>query len=641
MSEPDWSLLPHSPRDFFGLSENFDRRDLKRAYGKLIRQYKPEHAPEEFRRIRVAYEALERNLDEPRGGNREASAGVDFPGGHDFSLDLDMPPGVEFTLYEQPQSPPTDRANEQRQVPPRERPVEHPPHDSPPAEDQQEHPEHHQQQEQRQHQWKQSQSHHQEHKPAHASPPPILKREEAVAEILQRLTPEQWYHELAAKPEKTVQDYIRLAFLGDLVAPAGEYLFAKWLCRGVRRFPTAPDLLHLLYQHCNEDLDLDESCHLIEGIGRALPFPQRLGYPRPLWSRLLRQDFERFRPLWDTHIHPSRDEQAEIIIPFLAEHLPSLLFLAEDDWLEEQVRTVNTYPELLTSQQEFFVELHQVLEDYFVCYRDTLKTHPRLISQLQAWHQKLGEACLIATTQEREEFVRLQQKLVLNFESWASEFPVSKKFEYPLKLARAWEWVSLSQQSLARLGATPQLTNVAAESVLRSFLKQGFQISRWRQLLSYWMNFFLLVLFFGAMALLTQFVSTHLTDLLVATGIPGYQRMTQKELSNSSFVTGWVFFLLTLPVLLLVSAKFGKKQLEWWYRKIIRPRLIRTFHQSRIAYWQYYSMMDDWVDHQSESTRALDFCKLSLRDPTLIIYRAALEFVQILPASTPRRKPDS
>ncbi|MEM6692200.1 MAG: J domain-containing protein [Planctomycetota bacterium] len=55
----DFTLLPASPVNFFGLSEEFDRRDLKRAYGGLIRAYKPETHPREFQLIREAYEHLE------------------------------------------------------------------------------------------------------------------------------------------------------------------------------------------------------------------------------------------------------------------------------------------------------------------------------------------------------------------------------------------------------------------------------------------------------------------------------------------------------------------------------------------------------------------------------------------------------
>ena len=57
--EADWSLLPHHPVQFFGLEDGFDNRQLKRAYNRLIRIYKPERSPAEFQRIRAAYEQLD------------------------------------------------------------------------------------------------------------------------------------------------------------------------------------------------------------------------------------------------------------------------------------------------------------------------------------------------------------------------------------------------------------------------------------------------------------------------------------------------------------------------------------------------------------------------------------------------------
>ncbi len=60
--QPDWSLLPSRPLEFFSLPATFDRTDLKRAYNALIRQFKPEQHPAEFQQIRSAFEALEDGL---------------------------------------------------------------------------------------------------------------------------------------------------------------------------------------------------------------------------------------------------------------------------------------------------------------------------------------------------------------------------------------------------------------------------------------------------------------------------------------------------------------------------------------------------------------------------------------------------
>jgi hypothetical protein len=57
---PEWHLLPHNPAAFFGFSgEEIDRRELKRRYNQLIRRFKPERFPQEFQRIRAAFEQLD------------------------------------------------------------------------------------------------------------------------------------------------------------------------------------------------------------------------------------------------------------------------------------------------------------------------------------------------------------------------------------------------------------------------------------------------------------------------------------------------------------------------------------------------------------------------------------------------------
>lgn len=59
---PDWSLLPGHPERFFDLPSEFDRKELKRSYNRLIRRFKPERFPEEFQKIRAAYEQLDNQL---------------------------------------------------------------------------------------------------------------------------------------------------------------------------------------------------------------------------------------------------------------------------------------------------------------------------------------------------------------------------------------------------------------------------------------------------------------------------------------------------------------------------------------------------------------------------------------------------
>jgi hypothetical protein len=54
----DLSLWPDDPNDLLGVPHDASPRQLRQAYNRLIRIYKPEQAPEPFRRIREAYESL-------------------------------------------------------------------------------------------------------------------------------------------------------------------------------------------------------------------------------------------------------------------------------------------------------------------------------------------------------------------------------------------------------------------------------------------------------------------------------------------------------------------------------------------------------------------------------------------------------
>lgn len=58
----DSSHWPHDPYALLGVEQNIGARDLRRAYTRLIKLYKPEHAPEEFRKLREAYETISQHL---------------------------------------------------------------------------------------------------------------------------------------------------------------------------------------------------------------------------------------------------------------------------------------------------------------------------------------------------------------------------------------------------------------------------------------------------------------------------------------------------------------------------------------------------------------------------------------------------
>jgi curved DNA-binding protein CbpA len=51
-------LIKKSPYEILGLEEDFEFKDIKKAYRKAIREYTPDKNPEQFRVISDAYDSL-------------------------------------------------------------------------------------------------------------------------------------------------------------------------------------------------------------------------------------------------------------------------------------------------------------------------------------------------------------------------------------------------------------------------------------------------------------------------------------------------------------------------------------------------------------------------------------------------------
>lgn len=56
----------HNPYEILGIEKTADRKTIKRAYAKLVKQYHPEEQPEEWKRIHDAYEYAMKSASEPK-----------------------------------------------------------------------------------------------------------------------------------------------------------------------------------------------------------------------------------------------------------------------------------------------------------------------------------------------------------------------------------------------------------------------------------------------------------------------------------------------------------------------------------------------------------------------------------------------
>jgi|GEM_PF-1591427 len=85
----DLSQWPDDPYQLLGVQPGADERAIKKAYTRLIRQFKPEQAPDHFRRIRDAYERAKRwlqwNTPTNQGdGDSEGSPTFELPRNFDI-----------------------------------------------------------------------------------------------------------------------------------------------------------------------------------------------------------------------------------------------------------------------------------------------------------------------------------------------------------------------------------------------------------------------------------------------------------------------------------------------------------------------------------------------------------------------------
>jgi len=53
---------PSNPYELLGIEQSVDKKTARRAYTKLVKKYKPDIAPNEFQKIRSAYEQIQTQL---------------------------------------------------------------------------------------------------------------------------------------------------------------------------------------------------------------------------------------------------------------------------------------------------------------------------------------------------------------------------------------------------------------------------------------------------------------------------------------------------------------------------------------------------------------------------------------------------
>ncbi|BBO30907.1 J domain-containing protein [Lacipirellula parvula] len=314
-AQVDWSLLPHQPLKFFGLAPTFDRKDLKRAYNRLLRQFKPEKHPNEFQQIRAAYELLDNQ-------QRYGAAAT-------------APPEYKWQTDDGAAKPATaaERSAASQQ------PVESAAGGAPEL-------------------------------PATPAPLPLHQRirHEPLANV---------YRQLAEKQHKLPYDYYALAVMSDAVDRKDGQQFLRWLLQGLAEHRCDRALLNLLYEYLRGPLAIETVAKILVAVSKTVRTDEFFPLTESLWHRLLRErPFAEFRKTFEVCEANLRDIRIDARLAFTIEILKSAIWVADPAWIAQAFGLIEENFQRIPPQVQNDLDLLDFLRNYVAGRPDLATAHP-------------------------------------------------------------------------------------------------------------------------------------------------------------------------------------------------------------------------------------------------------------------------
>lgn len=365
--EPQWDLLPDQPEQFFSLTGEYDVRDLKRSYNALIRRFKPEKFPEEFQRIRAAYERLN---DALRYG--ETSQSNTLPPQTQF--DWSAPPAPKQQDHDLPE--------DQATLPPAGSPAE----------------------------------------AANEESAPLIDFPELHERVKQESLPEL-YEELASLPHKTPYDYYALALLSDL-QPEEAGSFPLWLLKGLKAHPEEPALFELLHQYFLTDQSTEGLGKLLVQTSRIVRNDRFYYLTENAWDRLLRDvPFSQFRQVLEACETNLLDHEVDHLLVFYVHLLKAALWKADPAWIHRTFAQIDEYHERMSYWLEQEYEFLFLIRSYQEQREEFLNGGPvrKLIDQ------SIIDYCTQNEPTGDRRFLECQQALVSQRDELLEEFAVPSR----------------------------------------------------------------------------------------------------------------------------------------------------------------------------------------------------------------------
>lgn len=380
--QPDWDLLPHDAETFFGLESGFDRRDLKRAYNRFVKRFKPEKFPAEFQRIRAAYEGLDQALRYgSRRGRSEPIARYEWVVPEIEDVPEPPAPKRQPRSDTDPSRPDTERSRQHRLEP--ERP----------------------------------------------QPTPLHER-------LRTQPPEDLYRELRRTEHKQPYHYYVLAILSDVVAEA-EHTFLDWLLEGYREYPRDPALFALLHRYLRDTPPTQSLPSILESISRAVPDDRFFSLTEKLWDDLLATaPFKVFRATLSKCERNLQDHQVAGRIVFYVHVLRRALFKASRKWIGETFALLDEHMQEIPPHLEYDLEFLDVMRNY-LRHRGRFLDGDPLRSEID---ELLETYCQSDEFGGEQAFLGFQVRLVDRIDDLLEAFPVDEEEDLEF-LFDVWKWM--------------------------------------------------------------------------------------------------------------------------------------------------------------------------------------------------------
>lgn len=391
--EPRWDLLPHEPEQFFELPVEFDRKDLKRRYNALLRQFKPEKHPEEFQRIRAAFELLDNQLR--YGEERSTRGGRPSPQTFDWSQPTSSEPEKTADSNVADQPPTRHDSDEPRE----ERPLEQ--------------------------------------RPSRPIKPREKSALERLQERLQSETPAQVYQQLEEEPSKTPFDFFTLAILSDIAKPDASQTFLKWLLRGLLKHPDDPGLTRLLSTYLHSKLPLNQLPAITQAVAKAIPNDRFYAMTEPLWDCMLQaQPFEQVAKLLSDCEGLLRDHRLVGKLTFYVHILKRAIWLADEAWIDSAFELLEEHGSELGGRLEYDFEFLMFLRRY----RDERTTFLNGTTGREMIDQAMQDYCLKSDYEADRAVLECQLALATE-QGWLREAFPNTDDTFPAWWT-LWNWIT-------------------------------------------------------------------------------------------------------------------------------------------------------------------------------------------------------